>query len=48
MMWRLVPERRTLASISPRALSVLPTRVAERFEFIATVGGSAVHRDMVY
>ena len=41
-------KRRTLASISPRALSVLPTRVAERFEFISTVGGSAVHRDMVF
>ncbi len=32
-------KRRSFASISPTALSKLPTQVSERFEFVTTVGG---------
>jgi hypothetical protein len=38
----------TFASIDPRALSKLPTRVAERFEFITTAGGIGIHRSLMY
>lgn len=41
-------ERRTFASIDPRALSKLPTCVAERFEFVTTPGGPGIHRSMIY
>ena len=40
--------RRHFTSIDPRALSALPTRVAERFEFLTTIGGPGMHRSMMY
>lgn len=39
---------RSFASIDPRALSRLPTRVVERFEFITTAGGIGIHRSMMF
>jgi 3'-5' exonuclease len=41
-------KRQSFASIDPRALSKLPTRVAERFEFVTTPGGPGIHRSMMY
>jgi hypothetical protein len=38
----------TFASIDPRALSKMPTRVAERFEFVTTPGGPGLHQSMMY
>jgi hypothetical protein len=41
-------KKRSFASIDPRALLRLPTRVAERFEFITTAGGIGIHQSMMY
>lgn len=40
--------KKTFAEIDPRFLSQLPTRVAERFEFVSTVSGPALHISMLY
>ena len=39
---------RTCASIDPRFLSKLPTRVTECFPFITTVGGPGMHQAMIF
>ena len=39
---------RTFAGIDPRALSGLPTRISERFEFVTTPSGPGMHRTMLY
>jgi hypothetical protein len=41
-------KQQTFASIDPRALSKLPTCVAEHFEFVTTPGGPGIHRSMIY
>ena len=40
--------KKTIAEIDPRFLSKLPTRVAERFEFVTTVTGPGLHQSLVY
>ena len=39
---------RTCASIDPRFLAKLPTRVTECFPFITTVGGPGMHQAMIF
>ena len=38
----------TFASIDPRFLAKLPTRVTEKFPFVATSGGSGIHQSMIF
>ena len=40
--------KRTCASIDPRFLANIPTRVAERFPFIPTVSGPGIHVSMIH
>ena len=40
--------KKTFASIDPRFLSQLPTRVVERFPFITTIGGAGIHQAMIF
>jgi hypothetical protein len=39
---------KTIASIDPRAMSQLPTEVAERFEFMSSRSGPGIHISMAY
>ena len=39
--------KHTIAVIDPRLISQLPTRIAERFEFVTTNLGLGVHKSMV-
>lgn len=39
---------RTFASIDPRFLAKLPTRVTERFPFVTTSGGPGMHQSMIF
>jgi hypothetical protein len=44
---RLCQQECTFASIDQRALSEMPTRVAEWFEFITTPGGPGLHQSIM-
>jgi len=40
--------KKTFASIDPRFLSQLPTKIVERFPFVTTIGGPGIHQSMIF